>query len=71
MKRLVLALAAAGGLGALLSGCVVAPVDPYYGYGYGYRSAPVVVQPSVNIGYSRGYYGGRGYGRGPYGGWWR
>lgn len=44
--------------GGLLSGCYVAPYDPYYGYapsyGYGY---PGYYGPSVNLYYNGGYYG--------------
>ena len=76
LKRSV-GLLAFGGLAALLSGCVVAPLG-YETYG-AYPSAPVVVAPPPvvvtpgfygyrgNQGY-RGHYGYRGY-RGD--GYWR
>ena len=59
-QRLSVLLAAAS-LGAVLSGCVVAPLGPRYAGGYGggpavyVEPAPVVVAP----GYYRGYRGHR------------
>ena len=54
------ALALAAGALALLGGCVVAPIDPYYEVG-----APMVVQPGPSYGYSTPYYAAPYYG-GPY-----
>ncbi|WPB54932.1 hypothetical protein [Xylophilus sp. GOD-11R] len=80
--RSIFRIAAAVTVGAsalLLSGCVVAPAYPGYGYGYGggygggyYEAAPVVVSPSVGFFGSWGGGGGR-YGGGRYGGgrYWR
>jgi hypothetical protein len=66
LKRLS-AVLAFGGLAALLSGCVVAPVG-YESYPTGQvyvQPPPVIVAPGF---YGRGYYGHRGY-RGH--GYWR
>ncbi|SFU48605.1 hypothetical protein SAMN05216350_102130 [Polaromonas sp. YR568] len=53
-KRLS-ALAAAGGLAALLSGCVVAPIEP--GPVAVYPSRPVYVQPApIVVAPAPGYY---------------
>ncbi|WP_198971986.1 hypothetical protein [Xylophilus sp. ASV27] len=55
MHRLrLIGIALAATSAALLSGCVVAPVSPYYGAYY--QPAPVVVSPSI------GFYGSYGYG---------
>lgn len=69
------AITAVGGLAALLSGCVVAPVG-YAGYD-GYPTGSVYVAPPPVV-VAPGYYGrGYGGGYGPYrgyrghGGYWR
>lgn len=54
-------LVALGGLAALLSGCVVAPVG-YSGYD-GYPTGTVYVAPPPVV-VAPGYYGYRGYGGG-------
>lgn len=60
------AITAVGGLAALLSGCVVAPVG-YSGYD-GYPTGSVYVAPPPVV-VAPGYYGNRGYrGYGGYGG---
>ena len=52
---------------AALSGCVVVPTDPGYGYGppayRGPSAAVVVVPPPRHHYWDRGYYGGYGWRR--------
>ncbi len=56
-KTLTMVLLAGFGL----TGCVAVPYGPAYGpeYGPAVYAPPVVVGPSIGIGF--GYYGGRGY----------
>jgi hypothetical protein len=65
MSNRLLALSALAAGAAALSGCVVLPLEPGYGGGYGYGPAavrvapPVVVVPPPRHRYrSGGYYGG-------------
>jgi hypothetical protein len=71
MSRRLLALSALAAGAAALSGCVVVPLEPAYGYGNGYGYGPAVVRvaPPVVVvppprhryrsgGYYDGYYGG-------------
>ena len=67
---------AAVALSGSLTGCVVAPAQPVYGYGYdyyqpGYAYYPSYVEPSIGIGFGFGDSDGdrwHGHGRG-HGGW--
>ena len=62
--RTLLPLLASIGLGALLSGCVVAPLAGPYAYGAGgpvyAQPGPVVVTPAIGFYGYYGYGGGRG-----------